>query len=100
MRCFWAPLLPPVPGSGFGARMTVRRSLAYAGLTFSVAALAFSMGSWFTHRAIAQQLADNDAKVSLMLDNMARSILQIRQAQSAPNGTTGHPAPDAVAASG
>ena len=80
--------------------MTVRRSLVYAGLTFSVAALAFSMGSWFTHRAIAQQLADNDAKVSLLLDNMARSILQIRQAQAAPNGTTGQPAPDAVAAGG
>ncbi|HEX5110655.1 MAG TPA: serine protease [Vicinamibacterales bacterium] len=80
--------------------MTVRRSLVYAGLTFSVAALAFSMGTWFTHRAIAQQLADNDARVSLLLDNMARSILQIRQSQAAPNGTTGQPAPDAVAAGG
>jgi hypothetical protein len=80
--------------------MTARRSIVYAGLTFSVAALAFSMGSWFTQHAIAQQLADNDARVSALLDNMARSIIQIRQAQAAPNGTTGHPAADAVAARG
>ena len=77
----------PMSGSGFGARMSVRRSLLYAGLTFSIAALAFSLGSWFTQRAIAQQLADSDARLAALRDDMARSILQIRQAQAAPSGT-------------
>ena len=36
--------------------MSVRRSVLYAGLTFSLTALAFSLGSWFTHQAIAQQI--------------------------------------------
>ncbi len=80
--------------------MSVRRSLVFAGLTFSISALAFSLGSWFTHHAIAQQLADSDARVAALRDDMARSILQIRQAQAAPNGTTGQPQPEAVPASG
>jgi S1-C subfamily serine protease len=80
--------------------MSVRRSLVFAGLTFSISALAFSLGSWFTHHTIAQQLADSDARVAALRDDMARSILQIRQAQAAPNGTTGTPQPEAVPASG
>jgi len=80
--------------------MSVRRSVAYAGLTFSVLALAFSMGSWFTHRAIAQQLADQDARVAELRDDMARDILQIREAQRRPSGTGGHNGAEAVPATG
>jgi hypothetical protein len=80
--------------------MSVRRSVLFAGLTFSISALAFSLGSWFTHRAIAQQLADSDARVTALRDDMARSILQIRQAQAAPHGTTGQPQPEIVPATG
>src|SRR5688572_26677770 len=80
--------------------MSVRRSVAYAGLTFSVLALAFSMGSWFTHRAIAQQLADQDARVAELRDDMARDILQIREAQRGPSGTAGQNGADAVPATG
>jgi hypothetical protein len=38
--------------------MPLRRSVVlYVGLTFSLAALAFSFGSWVTQRQIARQLA-------------------------------------------
>jgi len=80
--------------------MSVRRSVIYAGLTFSLTALAFSMGSWFTNRALAQQLANNDAKVAALRDDLARNILQMREAQRQPSGTTGLRSPEVVSASG
>jgi hypothetical protein len=80
--------------------MSVRRSVIYAGLTFSLTALAFSMGSWFTNRALAQQLANNDASVAALRDDLARSILQMREAQREPSGTTGVRSPEVVSAAG
>jgi hypothetical protein len=62
--------------------VSVRRSITYAGLIFSLAALAFSFGSWTAQRSIAQQLAGNDARVTALRDDMARAILQIRQAET------------------
>jgi S1-C subfamily serine protease len=71
--------------------VSVRRSIIYAGLTFSLVALAFSFGSWTAQRSIAQQLASNDARVTALRDDMARAILQIRQTETAatPSGTNG-----------
>jgi hypothetical protein len=63
-----------------------RRSVRYFGLACSAAALAFSLGGWMTHRAMAEQMADGDARLALLMDNMARSVVQIRQWQSAPDG--------------
>jgi hypothetical protein len=82
--------------------VSVRRSITYAGLTFSLAALAFSFGSWSAQRSIAQQLAHNDARVTALRDDMARAILQMRQAETAatPSGTNGQRRPEVVAASG
>ena len=82
--------------------MSLRRSIAYAGLTFSLAALAFSFGSWTAERSIAQQLARNDARVSALRDDMARAILQIRQTETAatPSGTNGQRQPEVVPAGG
>ena len=82
--------------------MSVRRSITYAGLTFSFAALAFSFGSWSAQRSIAQQLAHNDARVTALRDDMARAILQMRQAETAatPSGTNGQRRPEVVAAGG
>ncbi len=73
--------------------MSVRRSVIYAGLTFSLAALAFSFGRWSAQRSMAQQLANNDARVSALRDDMASAILKIRQAETAatPSGTIGRP---------
>ena len=80
--------------------MSVRRSVIFAGLTFSLTALAFSMGSWFTNRALAQQLANNDARVAALRDGLARNILQMREAQREPSGTAGVRNPEVVSASG
>ena len=82
--------------------MSVRRSIAYAGLTLSLAALAFSFGSWTAQRSLAQQLANNDARVNALRDDMARAILQMRQAETAatPSGTNGQRQPEVVPAGG
>ena len=80
--------------------MSVRRSILYAGLTFSLTALAFGLGSWFTHRAIAQQIANNDASVAALRDDLARSILEFREAQRGPSGTDGQRNPEVVNATG
>ena len=79
--------------------ISIRRSLIYAGLTFSLASLAFSFGSWSAQREFARQLADSDARVAALRDDMARSILQMRQEQGTPMGTGGHQA-EVVPASG
>jgi len=81
--------------------VSVRRSITYAGLTFSLAALAFSFGSWTAQRSIAQRLATNDARVTALRDDMARAILQMRQAETAatPSGTNGERQPEVVPAS-
>ena len=76
--------------------MSVRRIVLYAGLTFSLSSLAFSLGSWTAQRSMAEQIADNDAR----LNDMARSIMRIREAQPQPDGTGGQRQPEVVAASG
>jgi S1-C subfamily serine protease len=76
--------------------VSVRRTVLYAGLTFSLASLAFSLGSWTAQRSIAEQIADNDAR----LNEMARSIMRIREWQPRPGGTDGQRQPEVVSASG
>ena len=82
--------------------MSVRRTITYAGLTFSLTALAFSFGSWTAQRSIAQQLASNDARVTALRDDMARAILEMRQAETAaiPSATNGERQPEVVPAGG
>lgn len=80
--------------------MSVRRSVLYAGLTFSLAALAFSFGSWSAERQMSRRIADNDAQVAALRDDMARSIIQLRQAQAKPAGTNGERQPAIVNATG
>ena len=82
--------------------MSVRRTVVYTGLTFSIAALAFSVGSWTAQRAIAAQLASNDQRMAELRDDMAQAILQIRQAETAatPSATNGERQPEIVPAGG
>ena len=82
--------------------MSVRRSILYVGLTFSLASLAFSLGSWVTQRQMVQQLAANDLRLTALRDEMARSILEIRGTSSVPlpSGTKGLAGTDVVAATG
>jgi hypothetical protein len=80
--------------------LSVRRSIIYIGLTFSLASLAFSFGSWMTQRQMARQLADNDARFTALRDEMARSILEMRGGIALPSGTKGQNPGDVVAAAG
>ena len=80
--------------------MSVRRIVLYAGLTFSLSSLAFSLGSWSAQRAMAQQIADNDARLSALQDNLALGILRSREGAVVPSGTDGQRQPEVVPADG
>ena len=80
--------------------MSVRRVVLYAGLTFSLSSLAFSLGSWSAQRSMAQQIADNDARLSALQDNLARGILRTREGSVVPSGTDGQRQPEIVPAGG
>ena len=80
--------------------MSVRRIIAYAGLAFSLSALAFSLGSWTAQRSIAAQLAANDARMAALQANVARSIVRVRESAAQPFGTGGLQEGDAVPAAG
>jgi len=87
-------LLPEEPD------VSVRRSILYAGLTFSLASLAFSLGSWSSQRSMSQQIADNDARLVALQHEVARSILKTRESYAGPSGTDGQRQPDVVPAAG
>jgi hypothetical protein len=80
--------------------VSVRRPVLYIGIVFSVASLAFSFGSWSAERSMSQQIADNDARLSALRDDMARSILKIRESQAQPSATDGRRQPEVVTAAG
>ena len=80
--------------------MSVRRTIIYAGLVFSLASLAFSFGSWSAQRTMAQHLADNDARLVALQQAVARSILKTRESQAGPSATDGQREPEVVTASG
>jgi hypothetical protein len=80
--------------------LSVRRSILYIGLTFSLASLAFSLGSWTAQHRISRQIAANDARVSALRDDMARSILEMRSELPFASGTQGQRQPEVVAAAG
>ena len=63
--------------------MPSRRSLLYAGLTVGMAASCFSLGSLTAHQMLTKQLAANDARIAALRDEMARSILAIREEKTA-----------------
>jgi hypothetical protein len=80
--------------------VSLRRVILYGGLTFSLSSLAFSLGSWSAQRAMAQQIADNDARLSALQDNLARGILRTREVSVVPSGTDGQRQPEIVPADG
>ena len=80
--------------------MSVRRSVIYVGLTFSLASLAFSFGSWSAQRHMAQQIATNDARLESLRDDLARSILEMRGELGYASPTSGQRQPEVVAAGG
>jgi hypothetical protein len=80
--------------------VSVRRTVLYAGLTFSLCSLAFSLGSWSAQRQLSQQVADGDARLNALRDDVAKSILRLRERQVEPSGTDGQRMPEVVTAAG
>ena len=80
--------------------MSVRRIVLVAGLTFSLSSLAFGLGSWTAQRSMARRIADNDARLSALQENLARGILRTRETAVVPSGTDGQRLPDVVPADG
>ena len=80
--------------------MSVRRTVIYTGLTFSLASLTFSLGSWTAQRHIEQQLAANDARLTALSADIARGIERRQEVHPTASGTTGDRQPDVVGASG
>ncbi len=81
--------------------MSVRRLIAYVGLAVSGALLCFVLGAYTAQHSMALQLAENEARISALRDEMARNILQFRQAQSKEtSGTYGQREPEVVSAAG
>ncbi len=80
--------------------MSVRRSIVYAGLALSLSSFAFSLGSWSAQQTMAEQIANNDARLSSLQDNLARGILRTREGAAQPSGTDGQRQPEVVPAAG
>jgi S1-C subfamily serine protease len=81
--------------------MSVRRFIAYTGLAVCGALLFFTIGAYSAQQTISLQLAENEARIAALRDDMARNILQIRQAQnSRAAATAGGQQPEVVGASG
>jgi S1-C subfamily serine protease len=81
--------------------MSVRRFVAYTGLVFGGAILFFTLGAYSAQHSLSLQLAENEAHIVALRDDMARNILQIRQAQNGRAAATdGSQQPEAVGASG
>lgn len=62
--------------------MSRRRSVILVGFGLSIVSCAFSLGGWATQRAVAQQLEQNELQMAALRDELARGILQLRQARS------------------
>jgi hypothetical protein len=78
--------------------MSARRLFLFLGFGLTLALLSVSLGSWSTQRRLGQQIAANEARITALRDEMALSILQIRQAQAGRLvGTAGHGAPEETA---
>jgi S1-C subfamily serine protease len=81
--------------------MSVRRFIAYSGLAVGGALVFFFLGAYSAQQSISQQLAENEAHIAALRDDMARSILHIRQAQNGRTAATdGAQQPEVVGASG
>jgi len=80
--------------------MSVRRIVIYSGLTFSLASLAFSFGSWSAQRHLEEQISANDARLTALTEELARGIERRHDVQPVASGTTGDRQPEVVASAG
>jgi S1-C subfamily serine protease len=78
-------------------RITIRRRVLLGTLGACVA-LSFLLGAWASQVRIERQIAENDARIVELRDQMARSVLQTRRERVGRSlGTDGNASPDVVA---
>jgi hypothetical protein len=75
----------------------IRRRVLTVGLVTSLVVLAFALGAWSSQRRIELQVANNDARIAELRDQMARNMLQTRRERAGRRaGTGGSFVPDGV----
>jgi hypothetical protein len=76
---------------------TIRRR-SFFGLAFCLALLCFALGAWSSQLRVEQRIADNDAHIADLRDQMVRNVLETRRARMPRGlGTDGDVLPDTVA---
>jgi hypothetical protein len=69
--------------------MSVHRSILFVGVALVLLFGSFSLGTWSAQRTLGRQIAANDARLVALRDEMALSILQMREVQiDNPVGTS------------
>jgi len=61
--------------------LTIRRRPLFAGLALGLAVLCFALGAWSSQLRVEQQIADNDANIAVLRDQMVRNVLETRRAR-------------------
>jgi hypothetical protein len=77
---------------------SIRRVVFFAVFALGVGVLFFALGAWFSQERIERQMATNNAHITQLRDELARTVLQARRERvGRPLGTDGNLTPDEVA---
>jgi hypothetical protein len=77
---------------------TIRRRPLVIGLSLGLGLLCFALGAWSSQLRVEQQIAENDARIANLRDEMVRSVLETRRARMPRRmGTDGSMTSEAVA---
>ena len=78
---------------------TARHRPLVLSLALGLALLCFALGAWSSQLRVEQRIAENDARIADLRDQMVRNVLETRRARMPRRlGTSGDPIPEGVAA--
>jgi len=78
---------------------TTRHRPLVLSLALGLALLCFALGAWSSQLRVEQRIAENDARIADLRDQMVRNVLETRRARMPRRlGTSGDPIPEGVAA--
>lgn len=78
--------------------LTNRHRPLVLGITLCLGLLCFALGAWSSQLRVEQRIAENDARIAELRDQMVRNVLETRRARMPRRlGTSGEPIPDGVA---
>ena len=82
--------------------MRTPRLVVHLAVGIGLVALAFGAGHWMGHGGIEERLAESDARLAALRDEIVRGRFDVRQtqAEAAPAGTGGTVGPEVVPAAG